>query len=55
VPKALFETRLGGRSYDVSRDGRFLIPTLAEQAASAPMKSRHPGSAGAGIETDRSW
>lgn len=37
VPKALFETRLGGRSYDVSRDGRFLIPTLAEQAASAPM------------------
>jgi hypothetical protein len=26
VRKALFEARFGGRSYDVSRDGRFLIP-----------------------------
>jgi Tol biopolymer transport system component/predicted Ser/Thr protein kinase len=39
VPRALFDTRLGGLpfAFDVSKDGRFLIPTLVEQAASVPM------------------
>jgi serine/threonine protein kinase/Tol biopolymer transport system component len=37
-PNTLFETRLGSNpQFDVSKDGRFLIPTLPEQASSAPI------------------
>jgi Tol biopolymer transport system component len=35
VPRPLFETR--DLAFDVSKDGRFLIPTQREQAAAAPM------------------
>jgi Tol biopolymer transport system component len=31
VPKPLFDVRLAGAGYDVSKDGRFLIPTQVEQ------------------------
>jgi hypothetical protein len=38
VPKPLFETRLSpGAWYDVSKEGRFLMPTQLEQAAIDPM------------------
>ena len=40
VPKPLFDVRMGtspNRSYDVSRDGRFLIATPVEQAGTVPM------------------
>jgi Tol biopolymer transport system component len=41
MPKPLFETHLGTRSrdiwFDVSKDGRFLMPTPVENAAPAPM------------------
>jgi hypothetical protein len=38
VPKSLFDTRLGaGAWYDVSKEGRFLMPTQLEQAAIVPM------------------
>jgi Tol biopolymer transport system component/predicted Ser/Thr protein kinase len=40
APKPLFETRIGGSIdswFDVSKDGRFLIPIRLEQAASEPM------------------
>jgi eukaryotic-like serine/threonine-protein kinase len=39
VPKALFEARMQGTnvSIDVSKEGRFLLPALVEQEASAPM------------------
>ncbi|HEV2198456.1 MAG TPA: protein kinase [Bryobacteraceae bacterium] len=40
VPKPLFDARLPGgnnRWFDVSKDGRFLIPIPAEQTANAPM------------------
>jgi dipeptidyl aminopeptidase/acylaminoacyl peptidase len=40
LPKALFLTRLDGGSnpgFDVSKDGRFLIPTRPEQSAAAPI------------------
>jgi dipeptidyl aminopeptidase/acylaminoacyl peptidase len=38
VPKPLFEVRLNAEAwFDVSKDGRFLIPVQVEQAASAPM------------------
>jgi hypothetical protein len=39
LPKRLFDTRFpGGKArYDVSKDGRFLIPVQLEQAANAPM------------------
>ena len=39
VPQALFEVRLGptNPSFDVSKDGRFLIPTPVEQTAAAPI------------------
>ena len=36
VPKPLFETR-GATSFDVSKDGRFLIATQTEQSASTPI------------------
>ena len=38
TPKPLFETRLpvNGR-YDVSKDGRFLIPTLLESGGTVSM------------------
>ena len=37
-PKALFEVRLGTNvNFDVSKDGRFLIPTGSREASSAPM------------------
>ena len=48
VPKPLFDThldmRLGSNAntlYDVSNDGRFLIPVLAEPAAAVPMTVSH--------------
>ena len=38
VPKSLFDTRLGAVAwYDVSQEGRFLMPTQLEQAAIVPM------------------
>jgi Tol biopolymer transport system component/predicted Ser/Thr protein kinase len=37
VPKPLFDVRLGGSQFDVSKDGRFLIPVLTEQVVNAPM------------------
>ena len=38
APKALFDMRLNAEAwFDVSKDGRFLIPVLVEQGASAPM------------------
>ena len=39
VPKALFDTRLRSNliSFDVSKDGRFLLPALVEQQVSTPM------------------
>jgi len=36
VPKPLFETR-GATFFDVSKDGRFLIPTQTEQSAGVPI------------------
>jgi hypothetical protein len=38
APQLLFDTRVGadGR-YDVSKDGRFLIPTQIQQNVGAPM------------------
>jgi len=35
VPKALFETRANG-AFDVSRDGRFLMPVPVERSAALP-------------------
>lgn len=32
VPKPLFDTRLGRQFFDVSKDGRFLLPTPMEQS-----------------------
>ena len=37
LPKPLFNTRLAGTAFDVSKDGRFLIPTQIEQTSSAPI------------------
>jgi hypothetical protein len=38
APKLLFDVRLNAEAwFDVSKDGRFLIPVQVEQAASAPM------------------
>ena len=39
VPKPLFDVRFPGGNtwFDVGKDGRFLIPVLAEQAAAPPM------------------
>jgi len=39
VPKALFDVRFPGGNawFDVSKDGRFLIPVAAEQSAAAPL------------------
>jgi hypothetical protein len=40
IPRPLFETRYTGGFnswFDVSRDGRFLIPTPVEPSANAPM------------------
>ncbi len=39
VPQPLFDVRLGANnpSFDVSKDGRFLIPTVVEQATAAPI------------------
>jgi hypothetical protein len=39
VPKPLFDVRLASfnSSYDVSADGRFLIPTPVDQASTVPM------------------
>jgi hypothetical protein len=36
VPKPLFETRAGG-GFDVSKDGRFLIPTEVKPAGTLPI------------------
>jgi len=40
VPRALFDVRIstnGDTGFDVTKDGRFLLPILVEQEASAPM------------------
>ena len=44
APKPLFDARIGGMRiggpnlrYDVTKDGRFLVPTQTEQAAGVPM------------------
>jgi hypothetical protein len=41
VPRALFGVRIfstsGDSSFDVSKDGRFLLPALVEQEVSTPM------------------
>ena len=39
VPRPLFDVRLGtdNPSFDIANDGRFLIPTLVEQAYAAPI------------------
>ena len=38
VPKPLFETRLGANAgFDVSKDGRFLLPTRIEQTGPVSM------------------
>jgi len=40
VPRTLFEVRIftnDSPSFDVSKDGRFLLPVLVEQEVSAPM------------------
>jgi WD40-like Beta Propeller Repeat len=37
VPKVLFPVRLAGGSYDVGKDGRFLIPTPVDQSAGVPI------------------
>jgi hypothetical protein len=39
IPKALFDVRLGptNPSFDVSKDGRFLIPTAIEQTSHPPI------------------
>ncbi len=39
APKALFNVRFPGDNawFDVSKDGRFLIPVAAEQSAAAPL------------------
>jgi serine/threonine-protein kinase len=38
APSVLFDTHLGvSPGFDVSKDGRFLIPTILEQSANAPM------------------
>jgi hypothetical protein len=39
TPKALFDTRLGCCDiwFDVTKDGRFLIPTLVGQTDNAPL------------------
>jgi len=38
VPKPLFDVRVtASNHYDVSKDGRFLIPSIVEQSANAPM------------------
>ena len=37
VPHTLFDTRDVGDWFDVGKDGRFLIPSLGEQAAGVPM------------------
>jgi hypothetical protein len=39
VPEALFEARIQSNnvSIDVSKDGRFLLPTLVESESSTPM------------------
>jgi len=37
VPKALFDVRSNPSAYDVSKDGRFLIPMPLQQSANAPI------------------
>jgi hypothetical protein len=37
VPKPLFDTRLADASFDVSKDGRFLIPTDVKEAGTSPI------------------
>jgi Tol biopolymer transport system component len=37
VPKPLFDAHLAGTGFDVSKDGRFLIPTAVEQSGTAPI------------------
>jgi hypothetical protein len=40
VPKALFEVRIAtfNTSFEVNRDGRFLLPALVEQQTATPMR-----------------
>ena len=39
IPKALFDVRMGNGNprFDVSKDGRFLIPTAVAESTNAPM------------------
>jgi len=37
VPQPLFDVRPGNGAFDVAKDGRFLIPTPAEQTSAAPI------------------
>jgi Tol biopolymer transport system component len=37
VPKPLFDTRMADAQFDVSKDGRFLIPTEVKQAGTLPI------------------
>ena len=37
VPKPLFDARLADASFDVSKDGRFLIPTDVKEAGTSPI------------------
>jgi Tol biopolymer transport system component len=39
IPKALFDVRMGNGNprFDVSKDGRFLIPTIVSESVNAPM------------------
>jgi Tol biopolymer transport system component len=37
VPKPLFDTRMANASFDVSKDGRFLVPTEVKQAGTSPL------------------
>jgi hypothetical protein len=40
MPRALFDVRIstnGNTAFDVTKDGRFLVSTLVELEASAPM------------------
>ena len=40
VPRTLFDSRIGSSSmawFDISKDGRFLIPAAVEESAGAPL------------------
>jgi hypothetical protein len=49
IPKALFDVRVGGLAdgFDVSTDGRSLIPTATEESANPPLTVVANGPGGA--------